>query len=424
MTTDVLQTQTGAAPPPVGDIGNHMIPLAVLIVEGVFALLAILVRLLARYMMGRLGISDILLVISLGFFLGHYENAYQAIVYPGLGVHQSQFNPELAKASHYSFVAGSVLFGLNIAFLKTAILLDWVRTFVPTGTRNALSYILWTLIWANALFYFIGTFIEAFQCPPDDGSKKVAARHCPIDAPKYNITSGIINVLSDLTILVSPHWVIWKLHMTTAQKTGVSFLFLIGILATASAVVRVYYVVVSYNTGDFLFYSLGINLWAIAEQTFGYLVLGIPSLPKIFREFRPCRSFALAFRSFSISRIGGGGKNANNNNNNSNAQCNRKSKNDKTPTVIPSRDRDRDLELGVGVGLGASTHRSRSKSRWPGAHAHDMLWELDDLDTRVLVTVDEHERDHEPGNELSLVEVVLGEESKGDIRKCYAGDCK
>jgi hypothetical protein len=118
------------------------------------------------------------------------------------------------------------LFGLNIVFLKAAILLDWVRTFVPAGTRNTLFYLLYTLIGTNAVFYFIGTFIEAFQCPPNT----LSTEHCPIDAPKYNISSGIINVISDLTILIAPHWVIWKLNMTRTQKMGVSFMFLIGIL--------------------------------------------------------------------------------------------------------------------------------------------------------------------------------------------------
>jgi len=152
-------------------------------------------------------------------------------------------------------------------------------------------------------------------------------------------------------------------------------LILVSHSATASAVVRVYYVVISYSTGDFLFYALGINLWAIAEQTFGYLVIGIPSLPKIFRDFR----LGKAFRSFSISRH----KSSNTHNNNNNS-------NNTNPT------RDRDLEQGE------SRSRSRSRSRWPGSPrrgGHHDLWEMGDLDTHVLVTVDEHEhnRDHVHG---------------------------
>jgi hypothetical protein len=97
---------------------------------------------------------------------------------------------------------------------------------VPTGTRNVLFWILHTLIWANAVFYFIGTFIEAFQCPPRD----VGTPRCNIDVVTYNLASGIINVISDLTILIAPHWVIWKLNMSSARKIGVSLLFLIGAL--------------------------------------------------------------------------------------------------------------------------------------------------------------------------------------------------
>jgi hypothetical protein len=107
--------------------------------------------------------------------------------------------------------------------LKIAILLDWLYTFV-SGQRNLLFWILHGLIWSNAVFYFIGTFIEAFQCPP------TKQKGCNIDAAKYNLASGIINVISDLTILIAPHWVIWKLNMSRVRKMGVSLMFLIGAL--------------------------------------------------------------------------------------------------------------------------------------------------------------------------------------------------
>ncbi|GAP88178.1 putative integral membrane protein PTH11 [Rosellinia necatrix] len=284
---------SGPVSQPAGDIGNHVLPEAIVIVSGALVLLAVIVRLLARHMMKRMGIADILLVISLGFFIAHHYNAYQAAIYPGLGVHQWQFNPELAAASHYNFKLGSVTFGLNIVFLKIAILLDWIHTFVPTGTRNGLFWILVVLIASNAVFYFIGTFIEAFQCPPQD----TRTPGCNIDVVKYNVASGIINVVSDLTILTAPHWVIWKLHMSRARKMGVSVLFIIGALATGSAIGRVVYVARAYDTGDILFHSVPINLWAIAEETFGYLVIGIPSIPKVLRDSPCARHFGSMARS-------------------------------------------------------------------------------------------------------------------------------
>ncbi|KAI8948131.1 hypothetical protein F4801DRAFT_558009 [Xylaria longipes] len=268
---------------PAGDIGNHVLPKVIIILTGVVALVVLIIRLYARQMMRRLGIADLLLVISMIFYILHHYNAYEAAIYPGLGVHQWQMNPELAAASHYNFKLGSVFFGLNIVFLKIAVLLDWIHTFVPTGTRNALFWILHSLIWTNAIFYLIGTFIEAFQCPPED----VGTSRCNIDVPKYNVASGVINVISDLTILIAPHWVIWKLNLSRVRKIGVSVLFLIGALATGSAIARVVYIDSAYSTGDILFNVVSINLWAIAEQTFGYLVIGIPAIPKVLHDL-PC----------------------------------------------------------------------------------------------------------------------------------------
>ncbi|KAI0869870.1 hypothetical protein GGS24DRAFT_477462 [Hypoxylon argillaceum] len=312
-------------PVPAGDIGDHILPKVIVILTGIVALAAVIVRLLARQMIKRVGLADLLLVISMVFYLVHHYNAYQAAIYPGLGVHQWEFNPKLAAASHYNFKVGSVFFGLNIVFLKIAILLDWIFLWVPKGTRNALFWILHSLIWSNAVFYLIGTFIEAFQCPPEE----VGTPKCNIDVAKYNLASGVINVISDITVLIAPHWVIWKLNMSRIKKIGVSVLFLIGALATGSAVARVIYVTAAYRTGDILFNVMTINLWAIAEQTFGYLVIGIPAIPKVLSVFR------------------------------------------RKPTSTPS-----------------GSYRDRVT--WPNSTPRD-VWGTGDLDTHVLVTVERGE---------------------------------
>ncbi|KAI0966405.1 hypothetical protein F4678DRAFT_475912 [Xylaria arbuscula] len=278
-------------PGPAGDIGYHRLPEFIIVLAGIVGFLAIATRLYARYKIKKLGIPDILLVISLGFFGVILYNGFEAAIYPGFGVHIWQFNPKLATASHFNFKLGTISFGLGIAFLKIAILLDWMQIFVPTGTRNTLFWILHFLVWSNALFYFIGTFIDVFVCPPED----VGAVKCNTDLVKYIISSGIINLISDLTILITPHCVIWKLNMSNAQKKGISFLFLIGICALA----RVLYVIKAYRTRDNLYYSVINNIWAIAEQTFGFLVIGIPAIPKAFHDLRWAKRFGTFVRSQS-----------------------------------------------------------------------------------------------------------------------------
>ncbi|KAI0468473.1 hypothetical protein F4859DRAFT_524408 [Xylaria cf. heliscus] len=268
---------------PAGDIGNHVVPKLLIILASIVVFFAVAIRLFARHLMKKFGIPDILLLISLAFFIGHAYNAYQVAIYPGSGVHQWQYNPELAANSHYNLKFGSILFGLNIVFLKTAILVDWIYFFVPR--RNILYRVIVGLIWSNGIFYFIGTFIEIFQCAPED----VGTSKCKVDLDKFTIASGIINVISDLTILLIPHWVVWRLKLTTARKMGVSVLFLIGFLATGSAIARVAYVTKLFRTGDFAFYSVQVNIAAVSEQTFGYLVIGVPAIPKAFQSLSRAR---------------------------------------------------------------------------------------------------------------------------------------
>lgn len=57
--------QPAPVPTPAGDIGNHVVPEAIVILTGIVALLAVAIRLLARYMMKRFGIPEILLIISM-----------------------------------------------------------------------------------------------------------------------------------------------------------------------------------------------------------------------------------------------------------------------------------------------------------------------------------------------------------------------
>ncbi|KAI1420661.1 hypothetical protein F5Y12DRAFT_791210 [Xylaria sp. FL1777] len=276
---------------PAGDIGYHVFPKLIIVLSGIVGLFAVATRLFTRYKIKKLGIPDLLLVISTGLFIAILYNGYEAAIYPGFGVHTWQFDPKLATASHFSYKSGTITFGLGIAFLKVAILLDWVQIFVPTGVRNTLFWILHLLIFSNALFYLIGTFIDGFVCP----SRDVGTVKCNTDIVRYIVASGVINVISDLTIFITPHWVIWKLNMSESQKRGISVLFMIGLCALA----RLLYVLKAYHTRDVLYYSVIINMWAIAEQTLGFLVIGVPAIPKAFGEFHWTKRLGLFSRSRS-----------------------------------------------------------------------------------------------------------------------------
>ena len=88
------------------------------------------------------------------------------------------------------------------------------------------------LIWSNVLFYVVGLFFWIFQCtsrgkiwnPLYEGGS------CPINMRAYVLASGIINLISDITLFVLPQKIIWTLHISKHNKVGISLLFAVGIL--------------------------------------------------------------------------------------------------------------------------------------------------------------------------------------------------
>jgi hypothetical protein len=119
---------------------------------------------------------------------------------------------------------------MTLLFAKSAILLEWVHVFVPTGTRNSFFWMCHGLIVANFIFY--ASFIIAVQlgCFPRE---KIWHRWIPgtcLDRKRIDGPCAIFNLLFDLIILALPQKVIWNLNMSTRKKVGVSVIFSFGLL--------------------------------------------------------------------------------------------------------------------------------------------------------------------------------------------------
>ncbi|KAF2004265.1 hypothetical protein P154DRAFT_485419 [Amniculicola lignicola CBS 123094] len=224
---------------------------------------------------------------SLGYAVGLYAGflycCYDLAMNPGFRVHQ--WNIPLKQLPHllYNSHIGSICYGLVIMLLKAAILLSWLRIFVPMGQRNAMFWISHGLIWSNVLFYGIGTAVEIFQCTPREKiwNPLYVGGSCVIEMPMHMRASGVINLISDVIILALPQRVIWSLHISNSRKVGLSFLFAIGAFACISAAVRLVYLLKMLASPDQLYTGSELLFWMIAELTAGFLIMGFPSLPKV-----------------------------------------------------------------------------------------------------------------------------------------------
>src|SRR5262245_62007108 len=110
--------------------------------------------------------------------------------------------------------------------LKAAILLEWIRLFVPLGQRNAFFWTCHAVMWVNFIFYTACTFLELFGCRPRE---KLWNRLMPegkcINMNILVLASSAVNLPSDIIVLLLPQRRIWTLNLSPRKRLGISALY-------------------------------------------------------------------------------------------------------------------------------------------------------------------------------------------------------
>ena len=122
-----------------------------------------------------------------------------------------------------------ILYSIVIFFTKLSILLLYLRVFVPTR-RGILYYIIQGYIWINLVFYIAIVLARILQCTPRTKIWNPYVKgHC-IDGIISLVSTGSINVLSDISMLVLALYPIWQLQLPLRKKIGISAVFATGVL--------------------------------------------------------------------------------------------------------------------------------------------------------------------------------------------------
>ena len=122
------------------------------------------------------------------------------------------------------------MYGISIFFIKASILLQYIHIFSPTTRSSTFYWASQALIWINFVFYFASTFIEIFACKPRAKVwNPLLPGHC-VNLPAENVAAATVNSVSDITILILPQPVIWRLQMYTRRMIETSIVFTVGIL--------------------------------------------------------------------------------------------------------------------------------------------------------------------------------------------------
>ena len=135
-------------------------------------------------------------------------------------------------------------------FVKTAILLEWMRIFSPRRIKPFFWWASSILIVANVLLYVHGIILSAITCIPHAATWYPWIHgHC-VDRRSLGLATAFFNAFLDVAILMLPQRIIWTMQMRRRKRFEISVIFSVGLLTVASAIGRLVACFEADYTGD------------------------------------------------------------------------------------------------------------------------------------------------------------------------------
>ena len=128
------------------------------------------------------------------------------------------------------FVYG-VCYSIVLPLLKVAILVEWVRLFVPS-TKNK-SPFFWGAVAISVVQIGAGTGIVIalnLQCIPHGRLWDFRVPGKCFDLYNLQVSSAGIQLASDIAMFCLPQHTIWTLKMTWQKRLGVAAIFGMGVM--------------------------------------------------------------------------------------------------------------------------------------------------------------------------------------------------
>ncbi|KAF7952622.1 uncharacterized protein EAE97_002119 [Botrytis byssoidea] len=257
----------------------------VIVIVAVFwtiATISVVLRLHARRMKGiALMIEDWLVVGALIIFYGFGSGDIMLVIFGGSGWHVDQLNPaqlktaqkvstkltlhelelqEQADIYHQVLLANQMLYGVGLGLIKCSITIMLIRIFAVPKFRLAGYFVL-----AMCVSWTVMTILIAFLiCRPlgYNWNLQPTAGHCGNTISAYTAV-GIVDIITDMMILLLPQPIIWRLQMPTANKIALAALMCFGLFTVAMSVARVV-TILNTDFSDFT-YNLYNYIWPVIE---------------------------------------------------------------------------------------------------------------------------------------------------------------
>ncbi|KAK2000545.1 hypothetical protein LX36DRAFT_571998 [Colletotrichum falcatum] len=279
-------------PPPEGlDISESRVRQndTAVVALAVLALLAVVLRLVARYLQRhQLKADDWTIVFSL-LLVGVTVGLSIAGGAHGAGDHIWTVSPLglrrifevgfscLFTPEHILYVY-TLVYGSACAAIKISILLFYQRIFITTATSFRISMIVGYFL--SISFPIIILITMANACKPVSfyWNEFVGEKGECIDINKFYLAMGIFNMFTDIVLLLIPIPQILGLQMSARRKLAVCSILLLGSLVCVTSIVRIWYLDVFIKAQDITWMMGPVLIFSAIEPAVAIVSACLPHL--------------------------------------------------------------------------------------------------------------------------------------------------
>ncbi|KAI1469157.1 uncharacterized protein F4812DRAFT_470254 [Daldinia caldariorum] len=248
---------------------------------GIASIVFALLRLYSQYLVSRklrLTQSDILLLLGLVFYIA-FSIALGMITKYGGGRHIILATD--TRSLRIWKIIAEVTYTISLGFIKFGIL----RLYGTIFPSKRFRIFLWIFAICLIAFDLACIMVSVFECIPVQyyWDMSIKGGHC-LDYGLYTLLAGMLNIITDLIILLAPIPQVLHLHISKHKKMLLIFTFAMGGSACIVSIVRLPYALDFDSTGDPSYDNIRIGLLSLVELMTGILATSIPTYRPLFRQ--------------------------------------------------------------------------------------------------------------------------------------------
>jgi hypothetical protein len=266
-------------------VNHHSIAPAVVAVNWVFALLAIIVvaarHYVRRNIIHRFGIDDYLIFVTLALGLT-MSSLLSVAAHFGLGRHVQAlmmgpngpsnllFTLKYTLIAEFFILMTPCIGRISYAFLLLSIIppVRWQK------------YFLWTIIILEIAVDFVTATVSLAQCTPMSSFWEGKRQNClpPTVQRDIGFFQGSLASLVDLTLAVFPATLFWNLQLKLSLKISLSILMGLGVFAMICSIIKTVHLQNLTHLTDPTFDLAILAIWCSIEAYVVLLAASIPTL--------------------------------------------------------------------------------------------------------------------------------------------------